>query len=135
MRINYSPQAQQELLKIIRYYDDGLPGLGVEFKLELDRQMNLCCESPEIGMRVGKQHRRLVMSRFPFNIIYQIREQEIRVIAVAHQHRKPGYWKRRMQFDSNNKINEPVLFWPATLPTAQAVANKSVPLSDMTRYK
>jgi hypothetical protein len=36
MRINYSSRAQQELLEIIRYYDDGLPGLGVEFKLELD---------------------------------------------------------------------------------------------------
>jgi hypothetical protein len=32
------------------------------------------------------------LRRFPFNVIHQFHGDEIRVIAIAHQRRKPGYW-------------------------------------------
>jgi hypothetical protein len=35
------------------------------------------------------------MRRFPFNVLYQVLPDEIRVIAIAHQRRKPDYWKSR----------------------------------------
>lgn len=34
-------------------------------------------------------------SPFPYMLIYTIEESEIIVLAVAHQHRKPNYWKNR----------------------------------------
>ncbi|TDX99559.1 type II toxin-antitoxin system RelE/ParE family toxin [Thiohalophilus thiocyanatoxydans] len=92
MRATYSFRAQKELQAIVRNYNKSSPGLGMEFMEELDAQIELCFENPEIGLRLEEHHRRLVMKRFPFNIIYRIRENEIRVIAVAHQHREPGYW-------------------------------------------
>ena len=35
------------------------------------------------------------MRRFPYLIVYQLVGQKLRVIAVAHCRRKPGYWKTR----------------------------------------
>jgi len=108
MRVIYSPQAVKELLDIVKYYDKNKPGLGAEFLRDLDRQINLCTSEPEIGMQVDQVYRRLVMKRFPFNIIYRILRDEIRVIAVAHQNRKPGYW---MSEFGNTEINEPKVMY------------------------
>ena len=44
-------------------------------------------ETPEI--------RRYVVRRFPFVIYYLLLESGIGVVAIAHKHRRPGYWKRR----------------------------------------
>jgi toxin ParE1/3/4 len=40
--------------------------------------------------------RRLVLQRFPFSVIYLDDPDIVRIVAVAHAKRKPGYWKRRV---------------------------------------
>jgi toxin ParE1/3/4 len=35
------------------------------------------------------------MKRFPYWLVYMVSEDEIRVLAVAHHSRRPGYWKER----------------------------------------
>jgi plasmid stabilization system protein ParE len=39
--------------------------------------------------------RRFVLKRYPFALVYRETTVEIRVLAVAHTRRKPGYWRRR----------------------------------------
>ena len=46
----------------------------------------------------NRSYIRLITSqigRTPYGIIYQARENYILIVAVAHLHRKPGYWKDR----------------------------------------
>ena len=38
-----------------------------------------------------------VMQRYPYSIVYIVRDSQIVIIAVAHQRRRPGYWLSRMQ--------------------------------------
>ncbi|MBK7425134.1 MAG: type II toxin-antitoxin system RelE/ParE family toxin [Propionivibrio sp.] len=33
--------------------------------------------------------------RFPYSIIYQVTVEELRILAVAHHRRRPGYWSGR----------------------------------------
>lgn len=110
MRVSYSARAEKEFLEIVKYYESDRPGLGEEFIEELDRQIEHCLDSPELGVKISANLRRLVMKRFPYNIIYQIREHDIRVIAVAHQHRKPGYW-----LSPNGNIREPESAYQANI--------------------
>jgi len=35
--------------------------------------------------------------RDPFSIIYRVESGRILIVAVAHGHRRPGYWKSRLQ--------------------------------------
>ena len=37
MRIEFHPAALQELIDSARYYESRLPGLGIDFKSEVDR--------------------------------------------------------------------------------------------------
>ena len=112
MRVSYSPKALDELIEITRYYEAARPGLGNEFSDELDTQVLLCCDNPEMGSKIKGNYRRLVLQRFPFNIIYRLSREELQIIAVAHQRRKPGYWETR--FPSNDHIKEPYTDWPVT---------------------
>lgn len=43
----------------------------------------------ESGVRYGALH------RFPYTVVYVELDDRIWVVAVAHQHRRPGYWARR----------------------------------------
>lgn len=41
--------------------------------------------------------RRVVLKRFPYKLLYSVETDHLYVIAVAHQHRKPGYWHDRIE--------------------------------------
>ena len=36
------------------------------------------------------------LARFPYLVIYDYADEVVRVIAVAHAGRNPGYWRRRV---------------------------------------
>jgi|ERR1700683_2539170 toxin ParE1/3/4 len=40
--------------------------------------------------------RRLVLQRFPFPVVYLDDANVVNVVAVAHNKRRPGYWKDRL---------------------------------------
>jgi hypothetical protein len=46
-------------------------------------------------MEIEPGVRQKVLHRFPFALIYEIDADEIRVFAVAHHSRRPGYWRDR----------------------------------------
>lgn len=47
-----------------------------------------------LSVRAGRI-RRLILSRFPYKLLYSVEADHIYVIAVAHQHREPNYWTDR----------------------------------------
>ncbi len=53
--------------------------------------------NPEVGtpLSADRKTRRLLLPRFPYQIVYRIRPGEIVVVAIAHSRRRPGYWKSR----------------------------------------
>ena len=39
--------------------------------------------------------RRAITKRFPYLVIYELRSEEVLVLAIAHAKRRPNYWMRR----------------------------------------
>ena len=35
------------------------------------------------------------LRRFPFSLIYTVMGDQLRILAVAHHSRRPGYWRNR----------------------------------------
>ncbi len=95
MRIEFHPAALQELIDSARYNESRLPGLGTDFKTEVGGALDQLSENPDTGVVVEALYRRLLLDRFPFVVIYRARESTLRILAVAHQRRRPGYWKGR----------------------------------------
>jgi len=95
MSFIFHPAAEQELHEAATYYDDKSPGLGREFILELFRAVDFVCENPEAAPRVSDGKRRKIVARFPYGIIYSIRAEGIRILAVMNLKRRPRYWQGR----------------------------------------
>ncbi len=96
MRIRLLEVAEIELDEAIQYYNDKALGLGDDFLAEVLKALNRIARFPESWHPCSKRTRRCQTRRFPYGIIYQIRQDEILVIAVADLHRKPGYWDNRV---------------------------------------
>jgi len=75
------------------FYESATPGIGAAFLEELRRAMHIACATPSIGVSVGGGRRRFPFWRFPYNLVYFVEKETVVVVAVAHQRRRPGYWK------------------------------------------
>jgi hypothetical protein len=53
--------------------------------------------SPTCPARGAAGVKRLLLKRFPYDIVVRELPEEIIVVAVAHQSRRPGYWQDRLQ--------------------------------------
>ena len=62
---------------------------------ELDRAGMAIVDLPQAWPLFEGGTRRFLLRRFPYQLIYRQRADEIEVVAVMHQRRRPGYWRRR----------------------------------------
>jgi toxin ParE1/3/4 len=93
--VQFHPAAFAELVQTASRYDDELAGLGAEFTEEVDRLLRRLHLYPELGTPSSQDTRRLLLRRFPYMLVYRIRDSDVVVLAVAHQRKRPGYWVRR----------------------------------------
>ena len=96
MNYRLHPEAASDLRQAAEYYRERAgTALAQAFLAEFESSIQLLLQHPLLGARWLQGKRRLVMTRFPYTIVYFVAGQEIRVLAVAHQSRRPGYWRRR----------------------------------------
>ena len=96
MEIRFLDIAQRELDEAIEYYNAESPGLGEQFLLEVLSTLERIRQYPTAWSPYTQNTRRCQTRRFPYGVVYQIVETEILIVAVAHLHRKPGYWQDRI---------------------------------------
>ena len=88
--------AEAEFREALERYERRRIGLGGEFRAEFEAALARIRDNPEMyaveddaGVRLCPLH------RFPFTVVYVDAGASIWIAAVAHQHRRPGYWSRR----------------------------------------
>lgn len=92
--------AAAELEAAALWYDERRAGLGLQFLAAVDRAVEHARSWPRSGSAVPElprdlEVRRVPVARFPYHLVYLPRDEVIHVLAVAHDHRRPGYWKGR----------------------------------------
>ncbi|EHJ91410.1 hypothetical protein [Vreelandella boliviensis] len=93
-------EASQEAIEAAAWYEHEQPGLGSEFFATLDAVIDIIEENlvplsplPKAAGITGAK--RLILDRFPYDVIAIELPEEIVVIAAAHHSRKQGYWWER----------------------------------------
>jgi plasmid stabilization system protein ParE len=66
------------------------------FAEEVTRAIVQISESPKRWPETIRHARKFVLQQFPFAVFYREIPSAIQVLAVAHGHRKPAYWKNRL---------------------------------------
>ena len=100
--VRVEPEAKQELAAAAAWYEERREGLGLELVAEVDAVFMAIARNPsrfppytrvtpELGVR------RAAARRFPYSIAFIELSTVVRVLAVAHEKRRPGYWLGRLK--------------------------------------
>jgi|ERR1700674_1358470 toxin ParE1/3/4 len=94
-------EAADEVVEAVAWYEWQSPGLGAEFERAVEAALDLLEEEmipltviPGVSGQRGAK--RLILKRFPYDVVVYERNDELLVVAFAHQSRRPGYWRSRL---------------------------------------
>ena len=102
--VRLAEEAIGELLEAAVWYRARRPGLESEFLAEFDGVLPLIGSSPAsfprlLDVPADLVIRRALLPRFPYAVIFMDLAEQIRILAVAHAKRRPGYWLDRVGMD------------------------------------
>lgn len=95
MHVVFSPEAHLEFQEAVQYYNAQVAELGKQFSKEVQSALPRIQKWPLSCPVERGEIRRLILSRFPYKLLYSVELNHIYIIAVAHQHREPNFWIER----------------------------------------
>ena len=96
MKIRFHPEARDDLREAKAFYRKRSPLAAVAFAQHIDGAIARIREAPArypMGERGTREH--VLPSRFPYTVVYRLRDADVVIIAIAHHSREPGYWRDR----------------------------------------
>lgn len=94
--IRLSKEAEKDVLDSFSWYQSAKEGLGDEFLEVLESSLYAISENPQAySFRYKKLVRAYPMDRFPFLILYVLKEGFVDVISIFHTSQNPKVWKKR----------------------------------------
>src|SRR5690349_14765143 len=88
-------EAETEILEALDWYDERSPLAARAFVYELNGVIVRAARSPETWPKIFGGARRIVFPHFPFSLVFRMIGDVVEVVAVAHQRRRPSYWRNR----------------------------------------
>ncbi len=87
-------QARRELTAAARWYKRQQRGLGQEFVEEVEAALERIEAKPTASplWREDRRYRKGGVKRFPYVVFFVEDDTRVRVVAIAHKRRRPGYW-------------------------------------------
>ncbi len=95
-RVTFRHEAEIEFNDAACWYEQRRPGLGREFVAEVKHAIERIRATPELFATVFRDAREANVDRFPYSVVYRLRTQEIRILAIFHGSRDPGQWRERL---------------------------------------
>jgi plasmid stabilization system protein ParE len=100
--VKFAPAARAELDAAADWYELERPGRGQRLYAAVERAVRLIAAFPAAGpvfpdIDPERGVRRRIVRGFPFVLAYRVLGDIIRIDAVAHTRRRPGYWRQRIR--------------------------------------
>lgn len=101
MQLRFHPLARVEYVEAIVYLEQRREGYGERFEAEVDAVLDRIRQFPRSGARVPDLPAEADVRAFPlhvfrYTLMVSFESDSAVVYAVAHQHRRPDYWKSRV---------------------------------------
>ena len=97
MRVIFHPEAHGEMIEQAQYYESKSEKLGSDFLDAVEETIRRISSSPTAGAIDRANIRKRFVSGFPLTVLYEVQPDRIFVAAVMHQHRRPNYWRKRVE--------------------------------------
>ena len=96
LALEYLDEALEEAEAAARWYAERSASAAAGFSEEIDMAESAIADFPRAWPHFDHGTRRYLLRRYPFGVIYRIESHRILIVAVAHAHRRPGYWGSRV---------------------------------------
>ena len=97
----FHPHAGADLAEEAQYLRDDDRQVAERFEVAVTHAIERILDHPDIGRVIresqGVLYRRWRVQRFRHSLIYAVIGDDVRIYAVAHQSRRPGYWLYRLR--------------------------------------
>ncbi|MEI9961738.1 MAG: type II toxin-antitoxin system RelE/ParE family toxin [Limisphaerales bacterium] len=93
----FAPLARLEFEDAVAWYNEQRPGLGEEFRMEVNRTLQQILHSPERFRLTTRITHKAVLHRFPYSLYYSIELDAINVASVFHGARNPEELRKRLK--------------------------------------
>src|SRR6187431_3362817 len=94
-RLWLHPAAIIEAAEAARWYGQRSEAAGAAFLAAFESAIDSIAEAPLRYPTYVAETRRCRLRRFPIGVVFRVTNDEIQVIAVAHERRRPAYWVDR----------------------------------------
>lgn len=99
--VRVDTEARREIREAAGWYEARRDGLGVEFLGAVDDAIGRAARlGPECRTAFGVPPefgvRRVLVKRFPYVVYFAELPASVRIIAVGHERRQPGFWRGRI---------------------------------------
>ena len=94
--VEFLDEASAEYEEAFDWYFARSEAGASNFANELAQAIDMIAEAPQRWPAGPYGTRKFLLHRFPFAVVYRELPSAIQVLAVAHAHRRPGYWKIRI---------------------------------------
>ncbi len=99
-RVELRPEVEADVAEAAAWYEARQPGLGAAFVEEIILVWDALAENPLANSRrhTKKNIRWRYPERFPYRVVYEVREQDqaVTVVAVLHAARHDRHWRARL---------------------------------------
>lgn len=95
--VRFAEEAEAEYTEALAWYRACSGRAAVGFATAVEEMVEQIRESPERFPTIHTEdYRFALLARYPYSLIYRVVGPDVRVVAVAHVRRRPGYWASRV---------------------------------------
>jgi toxin ParE1/3/4 len=99
MRLEFFDDAAVEVEEDRAWYLARSESAEAGFLRELDHAIQQVIDAPSQWPQYLGGTRRYVFPTYPYSLVYFVEDDVIHVVAVAHDKKRPGYWRKRLRED------------------------------------
>lgn len=96
MNFSFHPEADEEFIEAVAYYEGCEIALGLDFSREVYASIQNALDYPTMWPEIDDDIRRCLVHRFPYGVLYSSEPDGIFILAIMHLRRDPDYWKHRL---------------------------------------
>jgi plasmid stabilization system protein ParE len=93
--VSFLPAAQADYDEALDWYLKRSARAAAGFEAAVAHGVQRISDYPETYALIDKRHRRCLLKRYPFSLVYRIETSGVIVVAVAHSRRRSRYWRHR----------------------------------------
>ena len=92
-RVVLDPRAEEDARAAFLWYAERSPVAAADFQVQLTRATEDLADTALVWPEKEPGIRARVLDEYPYTLMYRVDDDEVLIVAIAHQKRKPGYWR------------------------------------------